>query len=44
MDRLPEEKTSIIQKAAQQAQEAQQAAEKTGGTRAVCRECNRFCY
>lgn len=33
MDRLPEEKTRIIQKAAQRAQEAQQAAEKTGGTR-----------
>ena len=33
MDRLPEEKTRIIQKAAKTAQEAQQAAEKTGGTR-----------
>ena len=33
MDRLPEAKTQIIQKAAQRAQETQQAAEKTGGTR-----------
>ena len=33
MDRLPEEKTRIIQKAAKTAQEAQQAAEKNGGTR-----------
>ena len=33
MDRLPEEKTQIIQKAAQRAQDAQQAAEKNGGTR-----------
>lgn len=33
MDRLPEEKTRIIQKAAKTAQEAQPAAEKTGGTR-----------
>ena len=33
MDRLPEEKARIIQKAAKSAQEAQQAAEKNGGTR-----------
>lgn len=33
MDRLPEEKAKIIQKAARQAQEAQQAAEENGGTR-----------
>ncbi len=33
MDRLPEAKTQIIQKAAKSAQEAQQAAEKNGGTR-----------
>ena len=33
MDRLPEEKAKIIQKAAKSAQDAQQAAEKTGGTR-----------
>ena len=33
MDRLPEEKTRIIQKAARRAQEAQQTAEKTGETR-----------
>lgn len=33
MDRLPEAKTQIIQKAARQAQEAQQAAEENGGTR-----------
>lgn len=33
MDRLPEERTRIIQKAAQRAQEAQQAAEENGGTR-----------
>lgn len=33
MDRLPEEKAKIIQKAARQAQDAQQTAEKTGGTR-----------
>ena len=33
MDRLPEAKTQIIQKAAKTAQEAQQAAEKNGGTR-----------
>ena len=33
MDRLPEEKTRIIQKAAKSAQEAQQAAEENGGTR-----------
>ena len=33
MDRLPEAKTQIIQKAAQRTQETQQAAEKTGGTR-----------
>lgn len=34
MDRLPEEKTRIIQKADQRAQETQQAAEENGGTRA----------
>ena len=34
MDRLPEAKTQIIQKAAQRAQDAQQAAEENGGTRA----------
>lgn len=33
MDRLPEAKTQIIQKAAQRAQDAQQAAEENGGTR-----------
>lgn len=33
MDRFPEEKAKIIQKAARQAQEAQQAAEENGGTR-----------
>jgi hypothetical protein len=33
MDRLPEEKAKIIQKAAQRAQDAQQAAEENGGTR-----------
>ena len=33
MDRLPEEKAKIIQKAAKTAQEAQQAAEENGGTR-----------
>ena len=33
MDRLPEEKARIIQKAAQRAQGAQQAAEENGGTR-----------
>ena len=33
MDRLPEEKARIIQKAARQAQDAQQAAEENGGTR-----------
>ena len=33
MDRLPEAKTQIIQKAARQAQDAQQAAEENGGTR-----------
>ena len=33
MDRLPEAKTQIIQKAAQRAQGAQQAAEENGGTR-----------
>lgn len=33
MDRMPEEKTRIIQKAAQRAQEAQQAAEKSSETR-----------
>ena len=33
MDRLPEAKTQIIQKAAQRAQEAQQAAEENGETR-----------
>ena len=33
MDRLPEEKAKIIQKAARQAQDAQQAAEENGGTR-----------
>ena len=33
MDRLPEEKARIIQKAAKSAQEAQQAAEENGGTR-----------
>jgi hypothetical protein len=33
MDRMPEAKTQIIQKAARQAQEAQQAAEENGGTR-----------
>nr|DAF39389.1 MAG TPA: hypothetical protein [Caudoviricetes sp.] len=33
MDRLPEEKAKIIQKAAQRAQQAQQAAEENGGTR-----------
>nr|DAW47472.1 MAG TPA: hypothetical protein [Caudoviricetes sp.] len=33
MDRLPDAKTQIIQKAARQAQEAQQAAEENGGTR-----------
>lgn len=33
MDRLPEAKTQIIQKAAQRAQETQQAAEENGGTR-----------
>lgn len=33
MDRLPEEKAKIIQKAAQRAQETQQAAEENGGTR-----------
>lgn len=32
MDRLPEAKTQIIQKAAQRAQDAQQAAEENGGT------------
>ena len=34
MDRLPEAKTQIIQKAAKRAQDAQQAAEENGGTRA----------
>lgn len=34
MDRLPEAKTQIIQKAAKTAQDAQQAAEENGGTRA----------
>ena len=34
MDRLPEAKTRIIQKAAKTAQDAQQAAEENGGTRA----------
>ena len=33
MDRLPEAKTQIIQKAAKTAQDAQQAAEENGGTR-----------
>ena len=33
MDRFPEEKAKIIQKAARQAQDAQQAAEENGGTR-----------
>ena len=33
MDRLPEEKARIIQKAAKRAQETQQAAEENGGTR-----------
>lgn len=33
MDRLPEAKTQIIQKAAKRAQDAQQAAEENGGTR-----------
>ena len=33
MDRLPEAKTQIIQKAAKRAQETQQAAEENGGTR-----------
>lgn len=33
MDRLPEAKTRIIQKAAKRAQDAQQAAEENGGTR-----------
>ena len=33
MDRLPEAKTQIIQKAAQRAQDAQQATEENGGTR-----------
>ena len=33
MNRLPEAKTQIIQKAARQAQDAQQAAEENGGTR-----------
>ena len=33
MDRLPEAKARIIQKAAQRAQDAQQAAEENGGTR-----------
>lgn len=33
IDRLPEEKARIIQKAAKSAQEAQQAAEENGGTR-----------
>ena len=33
MDRLPEEKARIIQKAARQAQDAQQTAEENGGTR-----------
>ena len=33
MDRLPEAKTQIIQKAAQRAQDAQQTAEENGGTR-----------
>ena len=33
MDRFPEEKAKIIQKAAQRAQDAQQAAEENGGTR-----------
>lgn len=33
MDRLPEAKTQIIQKAAQRAQDAQQAAEENGGIR-----------
>lgn len=33
MNRLPEEKARIIQKAAQRAQDAQQAAEENGGTR-----------
>lgn len=33
MDRLPEAKTQIIQKAAQRAKDAQQAAEENGGTR-----------
>lgn len=33
MDRLPEAKAQIIQKAAQRAQEAQQAADENGGTR-----------
>lgn len=33
MDRFPEEKARIIQKAAQRAQDAQQAAEENGGTR-----------
>ena len=33
MDRLPEAKTRIIQKAAKTAQDAQQAAEENGGTR-----------
>ena len=34
MDRLPEAKTQIIQKAAQRAKDAQQATEENGGTRA----------